>query len=641
MGVIAACGSGKDPNSGGGPSPCMAGNGQNMGNRCGGSPGTAAPTPPPTSTPGPAQIHAPDITYIGNALGGSSTYVTQALIQQWATIAMDPAVGAGAGRAVNVSDHGVHTLSEKYFDWNRPAIGGNNYGAWITADPGFLEGVVATNTLLHKGLPTNSLNRTGTNFYNTNFANAATEAQWKGCITGTASASSNSPTCNATSPPTGDSQSGLSLDSNDIAFGDTDSVTIATLTQNTPPPTTTAEIGSDALLLADMQAWYPLTFLHANGTTPYKVMLNGANRGINQKTNNGTGSCGTSAQGRNNCTDLCSLATVVQWCVLEFFGQALPDGSHEQFTGGLFPGYVNSATAVLATGRSVVELEEYESCYPGQGAQCSNGTGFNPKAIIIGTTPNRMLAYYVAYLLTYNPANPGSTISMLDLDGHNCCSDPSTVPTPMPTENANRMSIWPVQSVVPATNPAIGVTTYNAGNATAPVNPGVGICTQGVNCYGIDGCLNGTDPTGESDSGGIIPYLVPLSCGTANSGSATLKIGVYANAWAHCTVSGVDIGACMGVLNLTNANFTIPCSLVGSLGTLLGNNWALLPAVIFNHQIDIGQGSTGAVFADVIPVDTSGISGNGGGTLTYNSMTFQCGIGSGVVGPDSGLIATP
>jgi hypothetical protein len=286
------------------------------------------------------------------------------------------------------------------------------------------------------------------------------------------------------------------------------------------------------------------------------------------------------------------------------------------FSGNLFPWHINSATDVLAANGTVYELTEPDP----------NVIGGNSNT---QTNPNDMLAYYAAFLLTYNPKKPFAENDWMDVDNH------------VAGTASNLLAAFPIQFLVPYGNIAIPITAYAPGNGTAPIDPGVGVCTQTVNCFGIDGCLNGTNPTGESDTGGIIPYLVVGSCGT----HGTLNIGVYANASNLCSVNLVANGPCIYGINLSNQNKTIACASILTLATDLGVTWTATGAGgdTFNHWVGIGQIPN--------PADTnvaSGVLGDvtatGGGvmTTTDTNATFKCGSAlDGVVAPLAGFIIVP
>lgn len=544
----------------------------------------------------PAAIlkHVPNASYVGNDIAGTDGGVKQAQIRANVSYAMNAAVGNGAGRSVSVGDHCVTVCAINYFDFMRPnAAATPQFGYVMLSDPLANPDAATHAWLLHLGspppMPSNRASP-GTNIYVDNFKEPQTATWWRLCFDGEVSAAdTHSVTCNGLSPTpgptssTGDQGGNQSYDAGDIVFSDTSSIGIANLTNSLD--NTSQEISSDSDLLSAESTWFPVALEHRNGSI-YPVWINGVSRGANNSITAGHGSCDLVL--RADCLMLGGLPNVIAGD-FEFFGQSGNPGSIV-YNDSLLPFAVNSAANILSAGQSIVELEEYES-------------GTFPTNPPIGTYANTMLSYYASYLLTWQPNNPAAEISWLDVDLHD------------PSQNSKHLSSWPIQTLVPYGTVAISITPYSPGGGPT---------------FGIDGCV-----TGETDSGGIIPYLVPGSCGVAFDG--VTKAGVYANASSACAVAGSPIGPCAWFVNITNASYTIPCSIIASLGRDLGLT------LTFGHWIGIGQtpnpgGSASGIFGDVIPAS----QGGGGGTLTTadtTNATFNCGSGTlGVLSSGAGAI---
>lgn len=606
--VIAACGSsGKDPSSGNGPSPCTAGNGQNTNGKCGGS---SVPTPPPTATPAAAPLHVPNVSFVGQYLAGLDGGVTQTQIQTNLTIAegaLTSSAGSAGGRAISASDNCVHTCGMLYFDFFRP---NNTFAPAMAADGAYSEcGGPTASWFLHAklGNQCDQGQRVGTNGIGNvqpfvdNFSNLATATWWRSCFDGTASEGA----CNGFSPTpgptssTGDTNGGRTYNSGDIILSDTSATAQGNIISAPAPIATTFEIAADPVMQGLLQTWIPLAAKHINNSV-YNIWMNGASRGANSnqsasKAHTCASSIVNSSGWAQDCLVLVNIAPAVTCGIYEFWGQAGGGGGNVRFNDALVVFAVNSAASIIANGKCVAEISEYES------------QTFNPAHPILGTAPSTMMLYYASYLLTYNPLNPTAEYSWLDVEDHD------------PTQSSPLLSSWPIQQIVPTGNVAIPVTAYNQ-------NAGLGGGIGGSGCQPDPGVAGAHT---ESDTGGIISYLIPGSCGTSVTGSSgnsgfPFKAGSYGNANSACAVATVSIGACAWFFNLTNASFVIPCSEITALGTALGKTWGI---GTFTHQVDLGTGAT--TLKDVVS----------GGSLTYNVLAYTCGTTP--LPSDTGIIVTP
>jgi hypothetical protein len=562
-----------DNTSGGGGQPCTPGNGPANSANC------PTPTPPPTNTPvaAPPLVHVPNFSDVGQFIAGSSGNVTNPQIQANVTIAFGQTQTA-PDRAVLVCDHGVHCSAASYFDFMRldtsSPIG---QGHAFLNDPGYSE----TNPhpwLLHQGTQTVG-GRTSpkTNLFNTNFGEPQTSAWWLLCFQG------HQVSCSGT---VGGSDT---FNDGDYIYSDTSHGQLCNLIYANPAglcPASTIELANDAAYQAALLTWFPAAGVHSN-LSPYLFILNGFSTG-ESKTENGQASC--------VYTDTC-LAMLAPTNVyggdIEFCGQnQLSIGGKLRlvYKPSFFPFCVNSATNIIWFGKTAFETEEYEAAtYTCPGNQ-------------IGANPATMMAYEGVYLLTYNPVNPTSEYSKLQVQCH------------ATGQTSNHLNSWPVQQIVPTGSVAIAVTPYAQSGGGGPY-------------FGLAGCT-----PGQNDSGGIQVYLVSAaSCGNAGDGT---NVGVYSNAFSNCNLAGSAMpnpGPCAVFVNLTqNAYNTSLCANVTALGADLSLTWS---SATFGHQVDIGQVS--ATFGDVIP---SG-QGGGGGTITTNSVTWAC--GSPNIPANSAVIATP
>jgi hypothetical protein len=558
------------------------------------------------SDPVPNLTHVPNGSYVGLYLAGTDGGVTQTEIRANVSIAMNGAVGFGAGRSISACDHGVSCLAMSYFDFFRPAtdpVHGLQFADVMISDPSFPMESSPHPWFFHFGSPPPLVsNRTmpTPNTYNTNLCCVNTSEFWRTCITGTVdSGNIKNDICNGLSPvpgptsSTGDMGGGQSYDWGDIVFSDNSAVDLGYITGGAPGTTVTQEIPDDTTLLRDLHLWMSATMKHVVSASPYPVYVNGTSRGINNQENAGLGSCEFIPSA--NCQTLVELPNVA-YGGFEFYGQSL-DSTGLKFNGSFFPFSVNSATDVIGAGASISELEEYE-----------NATFTSHQQL--GTSANSMLAYYAAYLLTYNPLKPTDEISWLDVEHHEN------------NQTSAHLSSWPVQTLVPYGAIAIPISNYE--------QPGL---------IGLAGCT-----ASNTDSGGIIPYLIPSSCGHSTIGGK--NVGVYANASSACSVAGTAIGPCAWFLNITNSDYTIQCSEIMALGSALSLSWGLST---FAHWVGIGQipnftsvtGTASGVLGDVIPA----AQGGGGGSMTTNDTshaTFTCGSSSvGVMAADSGAIIVP
>jgi hypothetical protein len=563
---LADCGASTPYCTGTGASRTCSGNGQGGG----GTPSIAPSTGPATL------LHAPNVSYVGQYLAGLTGGVTQTQIQANVSVAEGAVTSTVAGgRALSTTDACVHTCALLYFDFMR-VLGFDPVMEDPGNSPAFSECFSAW--FLHTGSCTVA-NRVGPNPgaspYITNFANPDTSTLWKQCFTAQVNAANaNKGLCNGTSPgAAGDSGIGRNYDNGDIIFSDTSSYTMNNLTQQV---SSTLEIGADPALENALKTWIPAAARHANGSV-YKIWINGVSRGANNGQDPSTAhSCHFVALA--DCQKLVGLAPNITCGVYEFWGQA-GGGANIRFSDALVPFAVNSATNLIASGNCIAELSEVES-------QNFNGCPC-PPGVVVETTPGRLLVYYDSYLLTYRPTSPYSEYSWLDVEDHE------------KGQSSTHLSSWPVQTLLPHGNMAIPITAYNqiGGNGGAGCPP-------------------------EDNVGGIIPYLVPGSCGTTVTGGMTA--GTYGNASSDCTVAGVSIGPCAWFFNLTNADFAVPTSFITTLGTDLSLTWN---ATTFQHQVDVGQGT--ATLADMVS----------GGTMTYNVLGYTS--GTTVVPSDSGIIITP
>lgn len=582
----------------GATNPTCTGTGSSNTTKCSGNGQGGAgqqPSPLPSSAPSPI-AHVPDVSYVGFLIAGQSGTVNHSLICSSLSIAMGGNVGNGPGRQLSVIDC-PNTQGMNYFDFMRPNINGNAPGAAMVADSNYSECSQAW--FLHKPTCTvgNRTNPVGTagnlNFLNTTF----TAPWWKRCFDGTATGSIAPTTCNGTSPLGPGDTTGHTFDGGQIIFADTSSTTIAAVTQGATP---TVEIGNDPAFINAVKAWTPLAAQHANGQA-YGINWNGLTRATSTDPLSGQGACPFVIDHGSpySCLDLMGLPNTVGG-TLEFAFQN--PGPPPFFSGNLFPWHINSATDVIAAGGTVYELSEPDPVnFPGTGNQQAS--------------PNGLLAYYAGFLLTFNPKKPTAEYDWLDVDDH------------ASGNSSNNLAVFPVQFLVPYGNIAIPITAYA---------PGAGPT------FGIDGCANGTDPSGETDSGGIIPYLIVGSCGTHGA----LNIGAYANASNLCSNNLTPIGPCIYGVNLSNQNYTVTCASILALAAKLGVAWVATGAGgdTFTHWVGIGQIPN--------PNDTNVVSGAqgditafGGGSMTISdttNATFKCGSATdGVVAPLSGFILVP
>jgi len=565
--------------TGNGASTACSGNGQGGG---------------PQSSSAPIALHnVPNVSYVGAYLAGTTGSVTQAQIRANVYIALNGSVGQGAGRNISVCDpQPTSCLAFSYIDIMRPdAFSLSGLGTAMQDDSGFQEGCsggggTGVSWFLHASCGPPVRTTTATNVFNTNFANLATAAWTKLCLTAQINAITNprgATTCNSQSVGrVGDSNIGDTLDHGDGVFSDTPAIDIQNLTGSA----SVVEIANDNALQIFQAAWYPVAFQHSTGQA-YSVWTNGTDRGANK------GELSTNAHSCHyvqfaDCLILVGYTPTV-YGGFEFFCQNIVS-SKLAFAAEYCPFGVNSATNVISAGKSFIPASESE-CYPG-------GCGSDP-AGTVETTANHMMLYYAMYLLTYQPSAPYSEIESLDVERH--------VTTGGNTNNSNNLASWPVQTVVPNGRMAIGITNYVQGGA------------------GYAGC----PAPDTNNSGGIIPYLVPSSCGKGDD--TVTDLGVYGNASSDCRVALVDIGPCAWYANPTNATYnTSLCLNIAALGTDLSLVWG---ASTFQHQVDIGQ--VAATLGDVIP---SG-QGGGGGTITYNVQSFACATPQ--IPSDGAIIITP
>jgi hypothetical protein len=607
--VYAGCGASNPTCTGNGATTGCSGNGQGGGN----------PGPAPS---GAVYIpkHIFDISYVGSFLAGVNGTVTQAQIQANVSIGHGARVGLGADRSVSSCNHALSNWdtgcqASVYFDLARAdASTSGGFGSAMLAQGGasapYSEGVLPVSApaawFLHTALPqapttrATPLDCTG-NFpncvYSTNFANTLT-AQWmalcaQGQVVNNSLNTTTTGPCNGQSPSgTGDTGGGQTYDAADVIFFDTFSTSMVGMTKGL---TTTSEIGADPALANAQAAWFPIAFKHKNGGV-FNVNVNGLARvsGQTMKAENGIGACHYNT-GSDDCYIMLGFSPVTGG-TQEFFCQNSTQGWKSEFCAW----YINSATQAIGLGKQVWQLSEYDSTHSaGCGTTCTAQ---------VGETANHILALYVASLLTYQPSKPTAEAVWLDVDKH-CtnqnCSDGSG------PEASNHLSAWPIENLVPYGSMAIGMTPYVCGGSNCTTTPTGGI--------GLAGCT-----PSENDSGGIIPYLVPGTCGNADDGVE--NVGVYCNATDHMGNAGVALGAAVFCLNLTNAAVTIPTSEITALGALLPGApvWGV---GTFTHQVDIGQSA--ATLQDNL----------NGGTMTVATLGFTSGMTQ--IASDSGMIITP
>jgi hypothetical protein len=580
-----------EPGTNNGSYPCSTDNGEYVVN-----PSCGSHTPPPTTAP-LVLNHVPNASYLGQYLAGGTGTVTQAQIRSNLSYAIGGLVGFGADRATAVGDQCLNTCAGSYWDFMRPDASATSApGTVILSDPGYNEGCGSgTAWFYHSSCSPVTRATPRASVYVNNFGNAAEIAWWRNCFDATGDANQ-AQLCNTNASSKaagGDSGPTRTYNDNDFMMSDTSAVLVAALTQS---GSCMVEACSDSALQSQQTNFFNLAPLHANGS-PIPVWVNGVNRGVTKSPTTNKGSCATATQ---SCLTLIELPNV-SCGIYEFFGENQVTGAKLTYQGEFMPWSVNSATAVIADGRCIVELIEFES------------SSFDQHTTMLGTSQEHMLSWICAFLLTYNPQNPGQQISWLDVESH------------LLSDSKNRLPSWPAQTVTPAGAVAIQVTPYS---------PGTGVTGGFTNHFGIDGCLNQTGPSGETDSGGIISYFMLGSCAKADDGSTW--IGTYGNASTSCPIGGVAIGPCMYFTNPSAKPYVVPCSEITRIG-LLFSPIRLWTSLTFTHHVNIGQ-DPGATFNDVLPSDGTG----GGGTLTYNDTTnspFLCGDPvQGVVPADGGLI---
>jgi hypothetical protein len=520
--------------------------------------------------------------------------VTHANICADISIAMNGAVGGGAGRAMSVNDcPGV--LGMSYFDPFRPNNQGNAPGAALINEPGYTECGTTTASFLHdstlgscSGSPSQGTRfvANGSTVLTLNFLNTSFTAPFfKRCFSANATSTNAKAValCNSSSPKgTGDTTS-KTFDGGDLLFYDTTNTLMANHTNSADAA---LEIGNDPALSNAEALWMPLANQHSNGSS-YNVFMNGMAQGTSKIENGSPGpgqSCHVNAQ---DCLIQLGFTPVVGG-VEEFCGQTGPSTFYKSVFGAWC---VNSASNVLAANKQFVELQEYEG----------SGGANDPTVTLLGTTAAHMLAYYVEFLLTYQPTKPFAEYSWLDIESHVCtaggCSGGAA------DNSINHLSAWPIQEFVPTGTMGIGITAYSQNGHS------------GAGSIGLAGCT-----PSENDVGGIQVYLVAGSCGSGSGGDSASNVGVYCNGTTSYTINGgASLGAAEFCVNMTGStyNSSLCARLFADTGQL-GSS--------FGHQVDIGQPTGSSTFADLVS----------GGTIS-TGLSFACGTPS--IPSDAGIIA--